>query len=215
MVGEAFRAQPLLLPVKLLGERPNPPHRILPRPAPGAPAVGLVVRSALGVDHRHVSILLEVGERALGRVDRDVGEVRSAQTLQLGVEIREVTPLQEWVVAEVDARRDVLSAEGDLFGLGEEVVWHPIEHQSSNHANRQHLFGNDLGGVQHVEVELVGEGLVEQLQAQLPFGKGARMDRVPQVAPMEVRIGAVDLHSLVPGHGLQAKLRLPVEFDEG
>lgn len=32
---------------------------------------------------------------------------------------------------------------------------------------------------------------------------------------MEVGIGAVDLDRLVPGDGLQAQLRLPVELDEG
>jgi hypothetical protein len=31
---------------------------------------------------------------------------------------------------------------------------------------------------------------------------------------MEVRIGAVDLERLVPDHGLQAELRLPVKLDE-
>jgi hypothetical protein len=32
---------------------------------------------------------------------------------------------------------------------------------------------------------------------------------------VEVRVGAVDLHGLVPGDGLEAELRLPVELDEG
>ena len=55
-------------------------------------------------------------------IDRDVGEVRAAEPLQLGVEVGEVPPLQQRVVGEVDARHDVLGAEGDLLGLGEEVV---------------------------------------------------------------------------------------------
>ena len=75
--------------------------------------------------------------------------------------------------------------------------------------------GMILVGVEHVEVEPVGEVLVEQLHAQLPFREVAGLDRVPQVAAVEVGIGAVDLHRLVPDHRLQAELRLPVELDEG
>ena len=81
---------------------------------------------------------------------------------------------------------------------------------------RQQLLGNELGRIEHVEVEAVGELLVEQLQAAAPTpGKSPRLDRVPQVAAMEVGIGAVDLDRLVPDHRLQAELRLPVELDEG
>ena len=77
------------------------------------------------------------------------------------------------------------------------------------------FLGDQLGGVEHVEVEVVGEVLVEQLQPQLPFREIAGLDRVPQIAAMEVGIGAVDLDRLVPDHRLQAELRLPVELDEG
>ena len=72
-----------------------------------------------------------------------------------------------------------------------------------------------LVGVEHVEVEAVSEVLVEQLQAQLPLGIVAHLDRVPQIAAMEVGIGAVELHRLVPDHRLHALLGLPVELDEG
>ena len=72
-----------------------------------------------------------------------------------------------------------------------------------------------LVGVEDVEVELVGESVVEQLHAELPFREVAGLDRVPQVAAVEVGVGAVDLHRLVPDHRLQAELRLPVELDEG
>ena len=43
----------------------------------------------------------------------------------------------------------------------------------------------------------------------------AGLDRVPQVAAVEVGVGAVDLHRLVPDDRLHALLRLPVELDEG
>jgi hypothetical protein len=60
--------------------------------------------------------------------------------------------------------------------------------------------GNDLGRVEHVEGEPVGELVVEQLQAQLPLGEVAGGDGVPQVAAVEVGVGAVDLDRLVPHH---------------
>ena len=77
------------------------------------------------------------------------------------------------------------------------------------------LFRNDLGRIEHVEIEAVGKLLVEELQAQFPFRKIAGLDRIPQIAAMEVGIGAVDLDRLVPDDRLQAELRLPDEFDEG
>jgi hypothetical protein len=42
-----------------------------------------------------VPVLLEVRDGALGRVDRQVGEVRAAQPLELGVEVGEVAALQQ------------------------------------------------------------------------------------------------------------------------
>ena len=46
-------------------------------------------------------------------------------------------------------------------------------------------------------------------------GKSPCGDGVPQVAAVEVGVGAVDLDRLVPGHRLQPLLRLPVELDVG
>ncbi len=94
--------------------------------ARAAPAVGLVVHTARRVAHGHVAVLLEVVHRAARGVDRDVGEVRPAQPLKLGVEVGEVAALQQGVVAEADAGDDILGAERHLFGLGEEVGDQPV-----------------------------------------------------------------------------------------
>jgi hypothetical protein len=109
----------------------------------------------------------------------------------------------------------VLGAERDLLGLGEEVAHRPVQHQPPDRACGQHLLRDELGRVEDVELEPVGEVVVERLQAQLPLGVGALLDRLPQVAPVEVRVGPVDLDRLVPQHRLQALLRLPVELDVG
>ena len=180
-----------------------------------APGVRLVIHPAFGIAERHVPVLLEGGEGALRRIDRQEGEVRTAEPFHLCVEVGEVAALQKRVVREVDAGNDVLRAERDLLGLGEEVVDAAVEHQAADAADGNLLLGNDLGGVEHVEVELIGEVLVEQLQAQLPLRKIAGLDRIPEVAAVEIRVRAVDLDRLVPDHRLEAELRLPMKLDEG
>ena len=44
----------------------------------------------------------------------------------------------------------------------------------------KHLLRNELGRIEHVEVETVGEVLVEQLDLQLPFREIAGLDRGPR-----------------------------------
>ena len=138
-----------------------------------------------------------------------------AQALELGVLVGEQPALQQRVVGEVDARHDVAGAVGDLLGLGEEVVRVAVQHHAPDHPQRNELLGDELGRVEHVEVEAVGLLLGEGLQAELPLGEVAAVDGLPQVAAVEVGIGAVDLHRLVPDHRLRAELGPPVELDEG
>ena len=137
------------------------------------------------------------------------------ETFQLSIEIGEIAALQQGIVGEVDARRHVLRHERDLLGLGEEIVRHAVEHEAADRHRRQNLFRNDLCRIEHVEVKTVCKLLVEKLQVQLPFRKVSGLDRIPQVAPVEIGVGAVDLYGFVPDHRLHAELRLPDEFDEG
>ena len=50
-----------------------------------------------------------------------------------------------------------------------------FEHQPADDADRDLLLGNDLGGIEHVEVEGVGEIVVEQLQPEFPFRDSRRI----------------------------------------
>jgi hypothetical protein len=153
-------------------------------------------------------------ERAFRRIDRDVREIRAAEPFQLGVEIGEVAALQQRIVGEVDPGRHILRHERDLLGLGEEIVRHAVQHEPADRDRRQHSSGISLGGIQNIEFETVGESLIEQLKLQFPFRKVAGLNGGPQIAAMEVGIGAVDFHGLVPEHRLHAQLRLPVKLDE-
>jgi hypothetical protein len=161
-----------------------------------------------------VAVLLEMSERTLRRVDRQLRKVRTAKTLQLRVEVREVPALQKRVVREVDPRHHVLRAECHLFRIGKEIVRHAVEHQPPDNAHRQDFFRDQLGRIEDVEIELFSKGVVEELNAKFPFREGAGIDRVPQVAAVEVRIRAVDLDGFVPRDRLQTELRLPVKLDE-
>ena len=209
VVGEALGTQPDLLPFLRLGERPEPALRRFARAF--SERIRLIVHATDRIAHRHMPILLEMVERTLWRVDRNVSEIGAAEPLQLRIQVGEVAALKQRVVGEVDARRHVLRHERNLLGLGEEIVGHAVEHQAPDRDRLEDLFGNDLGRIEHVEVEAVGKLLIEELHAQLPFGEISGLNRIPQIAAMKVGIGAVDLHRLVPDHRLQAELRLPDE----
>ena len=125
-------------------------------------------------------------------------EIRSAQPLELSVEVGKVAALQQWIIRKINSRYDVLRAERDLLGLGEEIVYHPVQHEAADGAERYQLLRDDFGGVEHVEIEAGSEILVEELQPELPFRVIAILDCLPEVAAVEVGIGAVDFQRLVP-----------------
>ena len=161
------------------------------------------------------AVALEVVERAHAAVDRQLVEVGAAQARELRVGVREQPPLQQRIVAEVDAGHHVARMKGHLLGLGEEVVGVAVEHQPADALHRHHLFGNQLGRVEQVEAAgLSSLSSRDHLHAQLPLGEVALLDGFPQVAAMEVRVLAGDLLRLVPGQAVHAQLGLPVELDE-
>ena len=162
-----------------------------------------------------MAVALEVLHRAARLVDRDLVEVRAAQPLQLGVEIGEVTALQQRIVGEVDARHDVCGAERHLLGLREDVGGVGVQHHPPDDPQGEHLLRDVFRGVEHVEVPLARKVLVEQLDRQLPLREFLLLDVGPKVAAVEVGVGAVDLDRLIPHHGLQPHLRPPVELDVG
>ena len=49
-----------------------------------------------------------------------------------------------------------------------------------------------------IELEGVGECLVEKLELQFPFREIARLNGRPEIASMEVRIGAIDFYGFIP-----------------
>ncbi len=188
--------------------------RILPRGV-GFKRAGAVGDAALLRAHGHVAVALHVHDGAARCVDGDLLVVGTAEAAELGVDVGEVAALQQRVVGEVDAGDDIGGGEGDLLGLGEVVVDVAVEDHPADDAQRQDFFGDELGGVEDVEVEAVGEVFVEELNAELPLREVAGFDGVPEIAAMEVGIGAGDLEGFVPDDRGHAELRAPVELDVG
>src|SRR6185436_19908169 len=91
------------------------------------------IRYATAVDRMpHVAVALQVMHRALWPVDWNLMEVRSTQTAQLGIQIREQASLQQRIRGEVDSGNDVARMKGDLFGLCKEIVWIAIQYEPSD-----------------------------------------------------------------------------------
>ena len=104
VVGEAFGAQPALGALFDVSERRETALRRLPAVLRRTNSAGSWrVRPDCAWPYGRPA---GNGERAFRRVDRDVGEVRAAEPLQLGIEVGEIAALQQRVVGEVDARAE-------------------------------------------------------------------------------------------------------------
>ena len=169
------------------------------------------------------AVALVVGDAASGPVDRQLGEVRAAEPDELGVDVRELPRLEQRVIGEVDARHHVavwkatcsVSAK-KLSGLRLSIILPDRPHRTSSS-------GMSLVGVEQVEVELLVL-LLDDLHAQLPLGVVAALDRLQQVAAVEVRILAARSSAprprrseCTPATGFQwnfTKRRLALGIDE-
>ena len=102
-----------------------------------------------------------------------------AEPGQLGVDVGEQARLQQRVVGDVDAGHEVADVEGHLLGLGEEVRRVAREGQQAERLHRGQLLRHQLGRVEQVDAleGLVG-AVLEDLDAELPLGVGAGLDRV-------------------------------------
>jgi hypothetical protein len=175
---------------------------------------------------RHVPLTVPVigHERANGSIDRDVskvdtkaGDPTSISTGQtsgpgnpcrsLCVKVGEVAALEERIVGEVHPWHDVLRAESHLLDLGKVVHGVTVERERADVLHRHELLGDELGGVEQVEVELgsalrfprgahlVLVLLLDELNAEVPLGTGLCLDGVPKVSSMEIWVLSVELGS--------------------
>jgi hypothetical protein len=161
------------------------------------------------------AVALHVVDRRVRPVDRDLGEVGPAEPRQLGVEVGEEPPGQQRIVGDVDPADEMAGVEGHLLGLGEEVGRVGVEGQGADDLHRRQFLGHDLGRVQQVDaLEGLIVGVGEDLDPQVPLGERAGLDRVGEVAAVEVRVGTGDQLRLPPHQGVDPGGRLPVELDQ-
>lgn len=79
--------------------------------------------------------------------------------------------------------------ERHLFGLREEVLRTAIQCHLAHPAHRNELLGDQLGGVEEVELEGIRLLLLlDDLDAQLELGIVPHLDRFPKIAPVKVRV---------------------------
>ena len=93
----------------------------------------------------------------------------------------------------------ICEAQKQAAGLGEEILRVAIQDHLSDGCHRHQFFRHAIGGIQHVEAETLGLFLREYLQAEFVFRIGPRFNRLPQVAPVKVRVCARNLDGFVPG----------------
>jgi hypothetical protein len=177
-------------------------------------AVGLIGHPARNRVHPAHAVALEIAHRTARPIDRQFVEICAAEPADLRVGIGEQPALQQRVVGEIEAGHEMARMEGCLLCFGEEIDGIAIQGHPSDNFDGDDLFRDDLGRVQHVEIEAVGLLLVEGLHAEFPDGKVAFGDCLEKVAPMKIGVGAVDLDRFVPHHRGRADGRAPMELDE-
>jgi len=139
-----------------------------------------------------------VVDRGNRPVDRHLTEICPVKTVELCVQVRKQSPLQQRIVAEINAWHHVPGMEGGLLGLGEEIVWIAIERQLPDALDWHQLFGPDLRGVQDVERESHFVRFIDNLDSELPLGETALVDRVPEITAQPIGVLAAKLLCLVP-----------------
>ena len=179
----------------------------------GVEAVGVVVDGTTGDGVAHGTVAVEVHDRADRAVDGKLLEV-DTETRDLGIEVREVAALEKRVIGEANAVNDVASAEGDLLGLGEELVGVAVELHLTNVADGDQVLGPDLGSIENIEIELVLILLGNGLDTKLPLGVGTVLDGLPEIFAMEIGILTSQLQGLIPNEGVDTELGGPDKLDK-
>ena len=104
--------------------------------------------------------------------------------------------------------------EGDLFGLGEELVDVAVQFELADHTQGHLLFRPDLSGIEDVELKLILVLLGDGLDGKIPLGIGLVVDGLHQVLAVEVGILTRQLQGLVPDERVHSEVRDPVELDK-
>lgn len=160
------------------------------------------------------TVAVVVVDGGVRHVDGQLLKVGAAVPVQLGVEVREKTALQQRVFGKVDAAHDVAGLEHDLLRFGEVVRGVAVQLHHTQLRDGHKLLGKDLGGVQQVEAVRQHLVLVDNLDAKLPLGAIARLDGIPEVLAVEVGVLARNNLCLLPNKAGLPLTGLPVPLDK-
>ena len=145
-----------------------------------------------------------------------LGEVRSTEPSELGVEIRKHPRLHQRIVGDLDAGDEISGVERNLLRLGEVVRGVLVQGQPPDGLDRCELLGHELRRIEQVDaLERLVIAVGEQLQAELPLEEGAVVDSVRHVPAVEVRVHAGRELRLFPDERMHAGDRFPVKLHKG
>ena len=102
-----------------------------------------------------------------------------------------------------------------LFVFGEEVIRIAVKHHFPDPLYRNQRLGDQLGGIEQIEVKRLFILFRDQLQTQLILRIIAGFYRFPQIAAMEIRIPTGQLLRLIPEQRGFTGQRFPVKTDKG
>lgn len=162
--------------------------------------------------HVHHAVTLVGAECIEWAVDRDRLGV-AAQTVTVGVGVREKTGLQDRVGGGLNTRNHVRGGESSLFDFGKVVLGVLVESEPAEAAQRHLGLRPDLGQVEDVPAELLGLLRAQGLHVAGPRGVLTPLDGLEQVLGVPVRVAGRELTSLLVREGLVALVSLAVDLD--
>src|SRR3984885_5480039 len=102
--------------------------------------------------------------------------------------------------------------ECNLLRLGKEVVRAAIEYHLAHHLQRDNLLRNNFRRVKNIKFKTIGKFFVENLEPEFVLWKISAFNRLPQIAPVKIRISTAYLYGFVPQHRTRPQFWPPVEF---
>ncbi len=179
-------------------------------------AIPLAIRKITCIPLQHIhptkSILLVIIFPIYRPIDRQLMEIRTTQTVILGIHIRENPSLQQRIIRKINSRYQSSRIESRLLRLRKEVLRIPIQGHRSDDLHRHQFLRNDLRWIQNIKRKLHFIFLWDQLHAQIPLWEIALINRIPKITTMKIRIKSGNLLRLIPCHTMYTQSWFPMEF---
>ena len=134
-----------------------------------------------------------------------------AESRNLSIKVREVSPLLERVVGETNSRNNVASCKSSLLGLREIFIDVAVEFELFNVPDRHAFLRSDFGRIEDVEIKVTFLRFLESLDAEFPCWEHSLADSFVEVFRVETWILAGQLQRLIPHKGVNTKIWCEME----